>query len=63
MIVLKKYFNTLIVLGPRTRGTAEIVQNIQGGFFTVMADETADISNKEQVVACIRWVDSNFHST
>ena len=25
-----------------------------------MADETADVSNKEQVVACIRLVDSNF---
>ena len=25
-----------------------------------MADETADLSNKGQVVVCIRWVDSNF---
>ena len=25
-----------------------------------MADETADISNKEQLVVCIRWVDENF---
>ena len=25
-----------------------------------MADETAEVSNKEQVVVCIRWVDSNF---
>ena len=25
-----------------------------------MADETADVPNKEQVVICIRWVDSNF---
>lgn len=25
-------------------------------FFTVMVDETADISNKEQVVVCFRWV-------
>ena len=24
-----------------------------------MADETADISNKEQIVICIRWVDDN----
>lgn len=24
-----------------------------------MADETADVSNKEQVVVCIRWVDDN----
>ena len=25
-----------------------------------MADETAPVSNKEQVVVCIRWVDLNF---
>ena len=25
-----------------------------------MADETADISNKEQLVTCIHWVDENF---
>ena len=24
-----------------------------------MADETADISNKEQLIFCIRWVDDN----
>ena len=29
-------------------------------FFTVLTDETADESNKEQVVVCIRWLDSNF---
>ena len=38
----------------------KIAQNIQRGFFTVMADETADKSNKEYVVVCICWVDSNF---
>lgn len=27
------------------------------GFFTIMADECTDISNKEQFVVCIRWVD------
>ena len=27
--------------------------------YTVMADETADVSNKEQVVVCIKWVDEN----
>ena len=25
-----------------------------------MADETADVSNKEQLVICIRWVDECF---
>ena len=38
----------------------KIAQNIQGNLFIVMADKTADESNKEQVVVCIRWVDSNF---
>ena len=28
-------------------------------FFTIMADELADISNKEQLVVCIRWVDDD----
>ena len=36
-------------------------QNIQNAtFFTIMVDETADISNKEQLVLCICWVDGNF---
>ena len=26
----------------------------------LMADETADVSNKEQLVICIRWVDKSF---
>ena len=29
-------------------------------FFTIMADEVADVSNKEQLVICIRWVDDCF---
>ena len=36
-----------------------IARNIQEtDFFTVMADECADISNKEQLTICFRWVDS-----
>ena len=32
--------------------------NIQNAtFFTTMVDETADVSNEEQLVICIRWVD------
>ena len=39
----------------------KISENIQNAtFFTIMADETADISNKEQLVVCIRWVDEKF---
>ena len=39
----------------------EIAENIQNAtFFTIMEDETADVSNKEQLVICIRWVDGCF---
>ena len=39
----------------------ETSANIQSAtFHTIMADETADISNKEQLVICILWVDENF---
>ena len=31
----------------------------QAEFYTLMADETADVSNKEQVVVCIHWVDAS----
>ena len=31
-------------------------------FFTIMADETTDASNKEQVIICMRWVDNNFEA-
>lgn len=31
-------------------------------FFSVLADETADSSNKEQLVVCVRWVDDNFEA-
>lgn len=29
-------------------------------FFTIMADETTDVANQEQVVICLRWVDDDF---
>ena len=38
----------------------EIIKEIQGAdFFSIMADETADISNMEQLVNCIRWVNND----
>ncbi len=38
----------------------QIVKPIpQANFFTLMCDETADISNKEQAAICIRTVDKN----
>ena len=42
----------------------QISANIQNAtFFTIMADETADVSNKEQLVICIRRVDDFFCDT
>ena len=38
------------------RSVAEEVKSAK--FCTVMADETTDVSNKEQVVMCLRWIDS-----
>ena len=39
----------------------QISANIQNAtFFTIMVDETADVSNKEQLVICVRWVDDWF---
>ena len=39
----------------------KIAESLQGNdFFTIMADKTIDVFNKEQVVICMRWVDSNF---
>ena len=36
----------------------EIALNVQNStIYTIMADESADLSNKEQLVFCIRWVD------
>ncbi|PIK54239.1 putative zinc finger MYM-type protein 1-like [Apostichopus japonicus] len=32
----------------------------EAGMFAIMADETSDLSNKEQLSICIRWVDSGF---
>ena len=39
----------------------EIAGNLQSSsFFTVMVDETTDVSNVEQVVVCLRWVSEGF---
>ena len=37
----------------------EIVADVSGRWFTIMVDETTDLSNKEQMVFCVRYVDSN----
>ena len=39
----------------------EIVENIRPHWFSLMADETTDVSNVEQLVICIRWVDDHLN--
>lgn len=48
------------ILGEMTRKIlTDIGDNIRdGGFFSVMADECTDCSNKEQFTINLRWVDS-----
>ena len=41
----------------------EISSDIRNAeFYSIMADETADVSNTEQLVLCIRWVDDDLQS-
>jgi len=38
----------------------DIVKNIQlAEIFSILGDETGDISNTEQLVFCVRWVDDD----
>ena len=38
----------------------DIAKNIQSAeIYSILVDETADTSNKEQMVLCMRWVDEN----
>ena len=40
-----------------------VVSNIQkAGVYVIMADETADVSNIEQLVICLRWVDDDLQA-
>ena len=39
----------------------QVASNLQGtSFYAIMVDETTDISNDEQVVLCLCWVDEAF---
>ena len=41
----------------------DIVESIKNAdFHSIMVDETSDVSNKEQTVFCVRWVDENLFS-
>ena len=42
------------------RGIASCLK--QGVWYTIMADEETDSSNKEQLVICLRWVDSELNA-
>ena len=36
-----------------------LVADIRGGFFALIVDEYTDISEKEQLTICIRWIDKH----
>ena len=40
----------------------DLVSEIKGGFFSIPCDEFKDISNKEQLTMCIRWVDKELEA-
>ncbi|KAK9749637.1 hypothetical protein RND81_02G140000 [Saponaria officinalis] len=37
--------------------TKKIIEELDGSFFAILADESADISDKEQMALCLRYVD------
>ncbi|XP_074289424.1 uncharacterized protein LOC141614575 [Silene latifolia] len=37
--------------------TKRVIEELDGGFFGILADESADISDKEQMALCLRFVD------
>ena len=37
----------------------DLVADIRGGFFAIIADEYTDVSNKEQLTICIPWTDKS----
>ena len=40
----------------------DLVLEIRGGFFSIICDEYTDLSNKEQLTICIRWVDKELEA-
>ena len=40
----------------------DLVSETRGGFFSIICDEYTDISNKEQLIICIRWVDKELET-
>ena len=37
----------------------EILDDVKGSMFSIMADEYTDVSNKEQSTFCLEWVNDN----
>ena len=40
----------------------EIATELSGKWYTIMVDGTTDLSNTEQMVLCLRYVDNNLES-
>ena len=40
----------------------DLVSEIRGGCFSIICNEYTDISNKEQLIICIRWVDKELEA-
>ena len=37
-----------------------LAEEIRGSFYALICDEYTDISNKEQLTLCLRWIDDCF---
>lgn len=37
----------------------DLVRDISNSFFSTIADEYTDVSNNQQLVICLRWIDQN----
>ena len=58
-----KYMHSEILKVMALNVLRQVTLSIQSApFFSVMVDETTDISNKEQVVICFRWVDKQLEA-
>ena len=63
---LKRYqspqiINEIITLMGQDVLRGILVKIREAGYFGLMADETRDISNKEQLAVCCRWVDEGYN--
>ena len=40
----------------------DLIQDIRNNYFSIICDEYMDISNKEQLTLCLRWVDNDVNA-